>query len=85
MSMLSQQMFLSALVVNSPANASLKAGSLPEWKKRPGNSGLFVCLAGRLLVFFVQLELAGHLLLHIGRNRRIACELDGVAALAAGQ
>ena len=32
MSMLSQQMFLSALV-NSPANASLKAGSLPEWKR----------------------------------------------------
>ncbi len=53
--------------------------------KRPDDSGLFVCLTRRLLVVFAQLELAGHLLLHVGRHGRIAGELDGVAALTAGE
>ena len=47
-------------------------------QKRPDDSGLFVCLVQRLFVVFAQLELAGHLLLHVGRNGGTAGVLDGV-------
>lgn len=54
-----------------------------QGETRPDSSGL--CLVGRLLVFFVQLELAGHLLLYIRWHSRVTRKLDGVTPLATGQ
>lgn len=75
---------LSIGFANDLAVAGGNPGETNGCKKRPDDSGLFVCLLQRLFVVFAQLELSGHLLLHVGRNGRIAGELDGVAALPAG-